>query len=622
MEGAVRGVRRDCRRYRETHGYKNQEGNRLGIIMLDLITNNFGLLTRDEARGVVGRIGRVSINEKDDKDSIDTFRELTRTIEELIENLPSITIPSTIVGKTKFEGFKEICKLYKKQNLNKVFLLSCTMMNLIARHSGAKELSKVAGFMQNCLALYSIGDSLCSHISFNWDYADTMYIIANGDLPGGTGITMAQYREIGAKYEKANYEGITLTNSSIFVLANMVAKGNEQTWFSSADQKEHRIATGRTNVKDVARQWVKNDDNSESYELRYTFTDDALTAGKPSNAVFELMFDDVQLYIVQSVNSFADEENANVTQFEPNREIRYFWIPKAGVVLTTKEVNELNENIQQYLNMLFVNNIDTQRFMFTFDENGEIVEIVRPKAIPEHFVSNKIPDIINGIKILHDKKLSRSYALVGQAGTGKTIGAQQISNSFMDVCTFKITKTVIENEDIRKHMLEYIRAIKRCIIILDDMDRSNLSEKNDSVCAYLNFFDDINLAAKNDQVSYVFVATINDPAKINKVIMQRSGRIDEMIEIGYPDIDAMRYLFHYNDMENNADNLADFNDHSFDDALQEAIDTHITAADVKNIFTDMIIYGDPGQKVTPEAIHNAIARVKDRNEKAGRNYLD
>ena len=61
---------------------------------------------------------------------------------------------------------------------------------------------------------------------------------------------------------------VTLTNSSIFVLANMVAKGNEQTWFSSADQKEHRIATGRTNVKDVARQWANNQHPYDAYFQR------------------------------------------------------------------------------------------------------------------------------------------------------------------------------------------------------------------------------------------------------------------------------------------------------------------------------------------------------------------
>lgn len=591
-----------------------------------MITNNFGLLTESQF-AAIGWFGSGEKSKKKQKhgedNSIDTFKELTNTIDDIIEALPNIVIPSTIIGKSRIEGIKEIVKLYKKQNMNKVMLLSCTVINLIARHSGATELSRVAGFMQNCLALYSIGDSLCNRITFNWDYADTIYIVAHNDLEGGVPLTMTQYRDLCVKYEKNNYDGITLTNSSIYVLANMMISKSTQKWFSSIDQTEHTITTGRTNIKGVSRQLIKDEDsNSESYELRYDFTDSALASGKPSNAVFELIIDNVLVYLIQTVTSFADDDNSAITLYEPNRDFRYFWIPMDGVELSRKEVMALNENISHYLNMLFVNNIDTKRFMFTFDDQGDLTELVRPTAIPSQFVSKEIPKIIAGIKNLHDKKLSRCYALVGHAGTGKTIGAQQISNMFMDTCTFKITKSVIENPEILESMMTYIKAIGRCIIILDDMDRSNLSEKNDSVCAYLNFFDGLNQAAKNDQVSYVFIATINDPDKINKVIMCRSGRIDEMCEIGFPDVDAMRYLFQYNDRSINPDNLSNFDDSEFDAVFKEAMEAEITAADIGNIFTDMAIYGTKGEKITPDAVRDAIARIKTRNSMATNRYLD
>ena len=595
--------------------------------MLDkIVNNNFGLVSVDELRrlaaGHTGVFGQKIRPKKDDKDSIDTFKELTNTIDEIIDAIPNITIPSTIVGKSRYEGFKEIVKLYKKQNMSKVFLLSCTMVNLIARHSGAKEVSKVAGFMQNCLALYSIGDNLCSHISFNWDFVDTMYIIVNNDLEGGAPLSMQQYRDLNTKYNKQNYDSLSLTNSSTYVLVNMAVEHKDTKWFSAEDQKEHVIKMLRTNVKGVVRHFSRDEDGGESYELNYEFTDNAIMNGKPGNAIIEVQFDNVLLYLMQGVTAVNAEDGGAVNAYEPSQEIRYFWVPKDGVELSRTEVATLNTNISSFMNMLFVNNIDTEKFMFTFDENGNLSELVRPKAIPENFVSAKIPEIINAVKILHDKKLSRSYALVGNAGTGKTIGAQQISNAFLDVCTFKITKNVIENEEVLKSMMRYVRAIKRCIIILDDMDRSDLSEKNNSVCAYLKFFDDLNQAAKNDQVSYVFIATINDPSKINKVIMCRSGRIDQMLEIGFPDVEALKYLFEYNDKSLNPDNLTDFRDPSFDEAFRYAVETQITAADIYNIFSDMAVYTDTGAKFTPENVHDAIDHIKDRNAMSNRNFLD
>lgn len=593
--------------------------------MLDKIINNFGLVSEDDM-GILLMKNLPTLfdgqKKDEDKDSLDTFKELTNTIDEIIESLPNIVIPSTIVGKTRYEGFKEVVNLYKKQNLNKVFLLSCTMINLIARHSGAKEVSKIAGFLQNCLALYSIGDNLCSHISFNWDYCDTMYIIVNSELDGGIPLTMAEYREYSAKYEKGNYDSFTLTNSSLFVLVNMMVDGKSDTWFSSEDQSEHSIVTMRTNIKGVVRHWTKTDDDTDSYDLNYEFADSALANGTPNNALFEIKFDNVTLYLIQSVSGINDEDGSGTVNYTPAHEIRYFWIPDEGVELSKKDMTVLNENIHQYMNMLFVNNIDTQKFMFTFDDDGDLVELIRPKAIPEQYVSDELPRMINAIQTLHDKKLSRCYALVGQPGTGKTIGAQQISNAFQDVCTFKITKNVIEDEDIMFNMMNYVKAVKRCIIILDDMDRSNLNEKNDSICAYLKFFDSLNQAAKNDQVSYVFIATINDPSKINRVIMCRSGRIDQMIEIGYPDVNALRYLFNYNDKNVNPDNPTDFTSPEFDGEFEYAMEAEITAADISNIFADMVIYGEKDAKFTPADVHTAIDHIKGRNSMAGNNYLD
>ena len=591
--------------------------------MFDKIVNNFGLITDADMKriGINGNTGFFGKKRKPDDDSLDTFKELTNTIDDIIEAIPNITIPSTIVGKSRYEGLKEIFSLYKKQNMSKVFLLSCTMVNLIARHSGAQEVSKIAGFMQNCLALYSIGDNLWSHISFNWDYVDTMYIIVNNELEGGAPLSMQKYRDINNKYSKQNYDSLSLTNSSIYVLVNMAVDGKETTWFSSEDQMEHAIKMMRTNVKGVVRHWTRDEDGGESYELNYEFKDSAIINGKPNNAIFEVQFDNVKLYLIQSVNSVADEDVGTGTLYEPSTEMRYFWIPTTDVELSRKEVNALNTNIENFMNMLFVNNIDTEKFMFTFDENGDLTELVRPKAIPENYVSDAIPEIIHAVKTLHDKKLSRSYALVGHAGTGKTIGAQQISNAFPDVCTFKITKSVIENEDVMNSMMSYVKAIKRCIIILDDMDRSNLTEKNDAVCAYLKFFDDLNQSTKNDQVSYVFVATINDPSKINKVIMCRSGRIDQMIEVGFPDVKALRYLFSYNDQQINPDNLTNFDDPSFDTEFAYAVSSNITAADIRNIFSDMAIYTDTGATFTPENVHAAIDHIKGRNDMANNNYL-
>ena len=592
------------------------------------IINNFGLNPLPTNYSLIGRSKRLS--KDDDEDSLDTFKELTKTIEEIIGSLPQITIPSTIVGKSRLEGLKEIAKIYKTRDLSKVCLLSCTMVNLIARHSGNKEISKVAGFLQNCLALYTIGDNFCSHITFNWDYCDTMFMSANSGLKGKIGITMENFREVCEKYKKRNNDSLTLTYASLYALVNLMNREHSEPikWFSSIDQAEHVIEPLRTNIKAATRKirpaTDDDDDDDSRSTLCYEYIDSIsmdIEEGKSvPNAVFEMNFDNVRLLVVQNVSTSTDSDGS-FQYYYPAREIRFFWYPLDGVELKPSEANQLNDNISTYLDMLFINNIDSEQFMFTFDDDGDLVELLRPKAIPEKYVSDRIPHIIRAIGVLHEKKLSRCYALVGQPGTGKTIGAQQISNAFPSVCTFKITSNVVEDDSIMNAMLRYVKAVKRCIIILDDMDSRSLAEKNDAVCAYLKFFDALNQAAKNDQVSYVFIATINDPSKINKVIMCRSGRIDEMEEIGYPQEEALRYLFQYNDNIVNPDMPTDFSSPEFAEEIKFAMASQVTAADIGNLFADMVIYGSKDEPFTPQQVHEAIERINKRNSMASNNYM-
>ena len=104
---------------------------------VEKFVNNFGIGAPEWLNHMIG-------GKSDDRDSIDTFKELTKTIEAMIDALPQIDIPSSVIGKNKIDALKEVVKAYKNTNITKVALLACSMTNLIAKHSGAKSVSKVA----------------------------------------------------------------------------------------------------------------------------------------------------------------------------------------------------------------------------------------------------------------------------------------------------------------------------------------------------------------------------------------------------------------------------------------------------------------------------------------------
>jgi hypothetical protein len=620
--------------------------------VLSSVVNNFGLSAPDWLSNMIG-------SKSDDRDSIDTFKELTKTIEQMIDALPQIDIPSSVIGKGKIDALKEVFKAYKNTNVTKVALLACSMTNLIAKHSGAKSVSKLAGFMQNCMALYAIGDTVCNRINFKWNVVDQLYVMVSTAEPSFMDISLDDFREISKNHDNEINNTLTITPASNLAFVKIMSGKEPMKWFSAIDQSEHTITPIRTNIvecKRVAptRTNDSNDDDDRDVQLRYTFDENCeqykhidgeneQTKSTVFNAVYKFMFDNTEFYAIQTVRS-TESDDGSGTVYVPSNQLKMFWIPKNHkTVMTKAETSMLRRNVELYIEMMFAMSIDPTTYLYTFDEDGDLKEMLRPMAIPPESVSDTIPKIIKAIKIAFDKGLSRSYALVGQPGTGKTIGAQQISNAYPDVCTFKITADVIVDSDQTDAMLRYIKAIKKCIIILDDMDSYSLTDKNDNVISYLNFFDKLNQAAKNDQVSYIFFATINDPKKVNQRIMRRSGRIDEMFEIGMPSANTMRYLFKYNDERVNKEHPTDFSDPKFDDVIQFAIESGITAADITNIFTDIVIYsgtediekspaelsGDIKDEsnqdeavCTPEKLKSAIERVNKRNKMSGNSYVD
>lgn len=622
--------------------------------VLSSVVHNFGLSAPDWLNNIIG--GKAS----DDRDSIDTFKELTKTIEQMIDALPQIDIPSSVIGKGKIDALKEVVKAYKNTNVTKVALLACSMTNLIAKHSGAKSVSKIAGFMQNCMALYAIGDTVCNRINFKWNVVDQLYVMVSTAEPSFMDISLDEFREISKNHDNEINNTITITPASNLAFVKIMNSKEPMKWFSALDQTEHTITPLRTNIVECKRvaPTRTNDNNEEDdheVQLRYTFAEDCeqykhidgdteQNKSTVFNAVYKFMFDDTELYAIQTVRS-TESDDGSGTVYVPSNQLKMFWVPKNRTTVRTKaETSMLRRNVELYVEMMFAMSIDPTTYLYTFDEDGDLKEMLRPMAIPPESVSDTIPKIIKAIKIAFDKGLSRSYALVGQPGTGKTIGAQQISNAYPDVCTFKITADVIVDSDQTDAMLRYIKAIKKCIIILDDMDSYSLTDKNDNVISYLNFFDKLNQAAKNDQVSYIFFATINDPKKVNQRIMRRSGRIDEMFEIGMPSANTMRYLFKYNDERVNKEHPTDFSDPKFDDVIKFAIDSGITAADITNIFTDIVIYSgseddedetpaelngeikDESEQdasvCTPEKLKAAIERVNKRNKMSGNSYVD
>lgn len=575
----------------------------------------------------------------------DPFNELISQIDKLVGAIPNIVIPSTVIGRGRVSAFKDIIKNVTKNmdNVGRFGMTACSVVNLLAQHSGNRKISRMSGFIQNCLAIYSIGDAINNKLKLRWNFCDALYAVSVGIIPQANLFDWDYIRSMTDTFHGKNtMSGNSIPLSSAFALVQMFDKNEAFDWFSAQDQETHHIVPLFTNIERAERIAMYDEDGDSKYDstsLRYIVKREmgcTCKTGGGDRAVFVFKFDSTTVYLHLGLSKILttknndddddsdtdqDDDASGIIERSPSySNIQVMCVPDK--MDTEYAAGKVNRNLTTFLNMIFAMFLDTENYVFSLNDDSELVETPRPRSVPSKFVSDKIPTIINAIEVMHQKVISRGFAFVGHPGTGKTIAAQQIADHFKDVCTFKLNASDVDDSDIVDSFINYVKAVKKCIIILDDMDSSNLSTKNTSVCNFLTFFDKLNLAAKNDKVSYVFIATINDPSRVNSTIMRRSGRIDEMIEIGYPSAEVIRYLFNYNDEQVNPNDRTDFNDSKFDEAMECAAASHVTAADISNIFADIVIYnGHKEGGIDPQMVMDGIARVNTRNEMSTKNYL-
>jgi hypothetical protein len=223
-------------------------------------------------------------------------------------------------------------------------------------------------------------------------------------------------------------------------------------------------------------------------------------------------------------------------------------------------------------------------------------------------LDTNIQQIVTGIKTIFSKKMRRGYAFVGARGTGKSTIIQKIMNEILDIPCINISYLLSNNSSMLYTLYLQLKAFDNIFLYVDDLDGFDVQYKNDNTCAFINFLDTLN----NMNISYVFLTTINDPSLVHNTILKRSGRIDEVIYVEYPNADAIRQLLKYNSKELNIGCDNDYYSSEFDEIVNILVKNHFTPADISTMYQDIIIYS-PNKEITQSLFIDAInIRLKSR----------
>lgn len=137
-----------------------------------------------------------------------------------------------------------------------------------------------------------------------------------------------------------------------------------------------------------------------------------------------------------------------------------------------------------------------------------------------------------------------SLLFTGDFGTGKTETAIKIGLEARR--RFDRTFFYIQNSDMFKPLIPYIKNYQPCVVFVEDVDQISSGDRDSSMNDLLNQLDGNEL--KNVDCTFIF--TTNNHDKIHPA-MRRPGRIDQVVHFDYCDKESVAKIFklHSENME-------------------------------------------------------------------------
>ena len=243
----------------------------------------------------------------------------------------------------------------------------------------------------------------------------------------------------------------------------------------------------------------------------------------------------------------------------------------------TEHPSYSNEDPVQKCLAYIYRELDPSQYHYYVDSSRIFVRPNEPRADSEFWVRSKTMTMISEwCSRAAEKNQSMSYALVGPLGTGKTSTCEHIMD---DLATkgFMIINCKLEDRSLDT-TLDRIRfcinMTQKAVILLDELDSLSISQKCSEVNNLISFFASV----RESKFPTIIMSTINDPTKVHESIMERSGRIDETIEVGFPDEELMDHILRsYCTREGYK-----ISDAVYKETVTKLVEAKMSAADVEN----------------------------------------
>ena len=274
-----------------------------------------------------------------------------------------------------------------------------------------------------------------------------------------------------------------------------------------------------------------------------------------------------------------------------------------------------NEDAVQACLAYIYRELDPAKYHYYVDASRIYVRPNEPRADSEFWVrSNTMKQISEWCTRAAEKNQSMSYALVGPLGTGKTSTCEHIMDD-LSARGFMIINCKLEDRslDTTLDRIQFcINMTQKAVILLDELDSLSISQKCSEVNQLITFFARV----RESKFPTIIMSTINDPLKVHESIMERSGRIDETIEVGFPDEELMGHLVR------SYCKKAGYNisDDVYNSTVKKLVEAKISAADVENFSRQIYVKNGKKDEYTQDDLDIVISSFTGSRSASRKNY--
>lgn len=228
----------------------------------------------------------------------------------------------------------------------------------------------------------------------------------------------------------------------------------------------------------------------------------------------------------------------------------------------TKEAS-YDQQVEWYLQSLSMAVLEHQKYGISVFEGWMRMFDRVYKDPAGMFFDGKTGDLVRRIVTASESGISRAYALVGIPGTGKTHIMEKIMREMPDAVVIDLQSSEYgpSQEEMVRNIVDGCQQ-RRVLVMADDFDKMMAEKPSQNVAAttgdgssertqqdpftgskgIIKLFRMLHDIAPGGTApdgrplkTFTFVATMNSPKLLNNAIIKRSGRFDEVIDIGIPE---------------------------------------------------------------------------------------